>query len=188
MISTLSSNYSIFPVNQAEGSGRGSQAGGPGAGLEGLDVVEFSGAGRLLANEPLLLPTAANVRKLSAALSAELGQFLREAGLEGQGAVEFELAGDGQLRVKGQDADRVAGLLAANPDLAERLRTLAAISSHACQMEEHLRFQRDYRAGNNPQEVVARYGHLFARGPQITLSFDRQELRVLVDGRAWPDG
>jgi hypothetical protein len=195
MILPVSSNYG---VSSRTAAGPASLPGGEAltgsrsrASFEGLDVIEFSNRGALLAAEPLLLPTASNVRKLSAALSDELGRVFRSAGIEPEPPVEFEVeAWDGSLWVKGDrpDAGQIADLVNADPELKRQLQTVAAISSHACQMEEQLSFQREYRGSNNPEAVVAKYYYLFgaSKTPAVSLRFDGQALEVLIDNETWP--
>jgi hypothetical protein len=130
-----------------------------------------------------------NVRKLSAALGKELGSFFRENGISGEPPAEFVMDGAGQLTVKGDrsDRERIAELVNADPELARRIRTLITISSHAYSLPEHLRFQAEYRASDNPEAVVAKYNHLFGRRESHAFSvrFDGERADVLSDGKVW---
>ena len=165
----------------------------PSSAEDALDTVSISGGSPLLSKARLILPTLENVRKISSALKDELGNFFRKSGIPLQPPVELSVNGEGKIMVKGdrEDREQIAERINENADLAERVRTLSAISGIAWSLPEHLRFQAEYRASNNPETVVARYSHLFGprSSPQISMRFgeksDGDGMEVLVDGKPW---
>jgi hypothetical protein len=40
-------------------------------------------------------------------------------------------------------------------------QTISRIRNHVLRIDEHLAFQREYLASNNPEMVLAKYSHLF---------------------------
>ncbi len=161
------------------------------AGLEGqLDTIQFSNSSGLLSGEALILPTAANVRALSARLSNDLAALLRDAGIPAQPPIELDVdETDGRIRVKSSrpDAGQIEALLNGTPAIRKEIQTVAAIASHASQVEASLEFHRAYMASSDPERVVAEYRHLF--GPRqrqnLTLRFDGSLVEILSDGDVW---
>jgi hypothetical protein len=87
------------------------------------------------------------------------------------------------------DGKHIAELINASPDLADRIRTLAAINSHAWSLPEHLLFQAEYRPSSNPEAVIVKYSHLFWRQEPHTFSVRFQDCHdmVIIDGKEWMD-
>lgn len=158
---------------------------------QGCDTVRISSQSRLLASQPLLLPTESTVRELSETLSASLDALFDEAGLAIQPPVELRVdEQSGEIVASGDrdDIEQINELLNADPELRQQIQTTLAIASHAAGMQESLKFQREYRASSNPEQVAARYAHLF--GAQMphgqALSYGTDGAQVLVDGQPWP--
>jgi hypothetical protein len=154
-----------------------------------FDVADFSAAAGLL-SEPLLLPTAQNVRELSAELSAKLARIFARTGLSISNQIEFRVdRSTGSIGVGGcaSDAQSIEEIVNNDPELKRLFQTINAISTHAYEIPQHLNFQREYLASNNPEQVVAKYASLF--GPQsvhdFSMTFDGSIIRMLVDGRVW---
>jgi len=196
----ISKEYSPFLTaaagNTASSTGGGSALRADGrcnacAANKGSDAVQLSTEGRLMAGlGDLILPTEANVRRLSAALSKELGGFLSGLGISPQPPVEFSVGSAGDIQIKGDRADKeqILGLINGNESIKTQIRNLAAISSHAVGMEESLKFQEEYLASSNPESVVAKYSYLFGsyrRQHSISLMFDGNGIRVMSDGKQW---
>mgnify|MGYP001170069368 CR=1 FL=1 len=155
-------------------------------GVERFDVTDFSAASGLL-SEPLLLPTTRNVKELSADLSAKLAYIFSRAEMSPEPPVEFRVDGrTGWITVNSDfpDAQRVEELVNADPEVKRLFQTVNAISSHTYEIPKHLKFQREYLASDNPEQVVAKYSSLF--GPQpghdISMVFNGSAIRMLVDG------
>ena len=135
-------------------------------GAQDYDVVSFSSGSQLLANTPLLLPTAGNLQKLSLSLSSSLDAAFEQWGVSTEPPIEIQVDGTGRIKVSGDrpDASQIEEKLNADPELAGQIRTTNAIGSHVRGMESSLQFQQEYTASDNPNAVVAKYGWLF--GPQ----------------------
>lgn len=112
-------------------------------GANDTDSARFSMAGRLLAQlhsdspDPLrglLEPAPGNLRLLSAELAAKIGEILVQAGIDPGLAVDFEVDDTGTVRVGGhrQDADRIAAVLDAHPQVQ---RLIAYLHVLTCQAE-----------------------------------------------------
>ncbi|MDQ5988636.1 MAG: hypothetical protein CSYNP_04397 [Syntrophus sp. SKADARSKE-3] len=160
----------------------------------GVDSVRMSAEGRQLASslrDSLILPTAENVRLLSAALSDELDRFFARAGIESQPPVEMSVDwNSGNIQIGGERGDKkqIEELINGDADIAADIRNLAAISSHAAAMADSLKFQAEYRTSSNPESVAARYACLFGSGQpshDIALVFDGDGVQVMSDGNAW---
>ena len=157
------------------------------------DTVQLSGRGRLAASgllDGLILPTKENVCKLSATLSQDLAGFLGEMGVSANPPVEFTVDSLGEIRINGDrpDKDRILQAVKGNEKIAQEIRNVTAIASHAAAIAESLKFQEEYRASNDPESIVARYSHLFSptqRYHQISLAYDRIAINVLTDGKVW---
>lgn len=149
------------------------------------DTVHFSKEGCLRVSEllnGLILPAEENVRKLSGKLSQDLKELLN--GLVDCGPLEFTVDGSGEIRITGDRRDKMLILEAidGNEQVKEEIRTTAAIASHAAGFAESMKFQKEYRASNNPESVVARYSYLFGPAPrshQISLVYDGDNVNVL---------
>jgi hypothetical protein len=157
------------------------------------DTVELSKDGRLAVADllsDLMLPTEENVRKLSAQLSRDLGSLLTNAGISAEPPITFSTGYSGEIVVEGNRPDKEQILKAVNADekVSQEIRNTAAISSHAAGMAESLEFQREYRASNDPEAVVAKYSHLFTSGQRshhTALVFDGHGIDVMSDGKTW---
>lgn len=158
-------------------------------GVERFDVADFSSAAGLL-SEPLLLPSERNVKELSADLSAKLTDVFYRSGISPQPYVEFKVDVDtGLIMVKGDchDAQEIERAINSDPEMKRLFQTINAISTHAYEIPKHLKFQREYLASHDPEQVVAKYASLFGRqsGHDFSLAFDGNCIRMLVDGRVW---
>ncbi len=194
----VSNDYTGFPTygvrrTYASGNRTGAQALQANAQEGTADTVRLSGNGRLAASgllDGLILPTEENVQKLSAALSRDLGGLLKGLGISSNPPIEFSTGSSGEIQIKGDRPDKERILEAVNGDekVAGEIRTTAAIASHAAAIAESLEFQREYRASNNPESVVAKYSSLFGATRQshhISLVYDGSTVDVLSDGEAW---
>ncbi len=159
----------------------------------GTDTIQLSNQGRSLRDsgllDTLILPTRENVARLSSELSPVLSQLFAGTGISTQPPIEFSVAGDGSLQVNGDraDKDKIMQVVNANPEAASKIRTVAAIASHAAAMEESLKFQQEYLASNNPEGVVAKYSYLFnsSRQHSTAVCFDGSAATVNFDGKYW---
>jgi hypothetical protein len=160
----------------------------------GGDTVRMSAEGMQLASslrDSLILPTAENVRRLSADLSDELDRFFARAGIGSQPPVEMSVDWNtGNIQIEGErgDTKRIQELINGNADIAADIRNLAAISSHAAAMADSLKFQAEYSADGNPESVAARYAYLFGSSQpshDIALVFDGDGVQVMSDGNVW---
>lgn len=152
------------------------------------DTVHLSRQGRLLAlDEPLLLPSAANVRKMAAALSDGLHHAFHASGISPHPPVEFDVdETNGEIRVKGNRADlhRIVTLLDANPHLRRQIRNVAAISRHAIHMHLRMKLQHDCRAGIDTTNAATKYAQSFGeqKPMDLCLHFDNEGIQVLAYG------
>jgi len=132
----------------------------------------------------LLLPSIRNVQTLLAALGSDLAEAFQHAGVPTQPPVDIQLdSRNGHIRVSANrpDAAQIEDTLNSDPQLARKIRTTLAISSHAYGIQRSLQFHREYLHSDNPDEVVARYGHLFG-APQkheTALRFEGTSITVL---------
>lgn len=199
MLSSISGNHAGTMPEVTLPNKRGNQDNGDGfpeglssASLRGVgpfDVTDFSAASGLL-SEPLLLPTTRNVKELSADLSAKLAYIFSRAEMSPQPPVEFRVDGrTGWITVNSDfpEAHRVEELVNADPEVKRLFQTVNAISSHTYEIPKHLKFQREYLASDNPEQVVAKYSSLFGQQPghDISMVFNGSAIRMLVDGSDW---
>ena len=194
MISSVSHAAAIYKAISTNAV-QASHAPGNGASAEkshicATDTVEISQSGsRLLDNTALFLPTPENVRKKTAELEAMMATIFRENGIANDPPVELSMNSEGTITVTGEhpDADRIAEALNADEGLTRLFHTVEAISSHARSMQEHIRFQEEYRASGGSPAVVAKYSHLFAhQTPQeITMRYGGSGIDLLFDGTVW---
>jgi hypothetical protein len=177
------------------GGGKNAAAGqnhAPG-GNQGYDPVQLSQAGRLAATgllDSLILPTADNVRRLSATLSQDLAALLANAGISPQPPLEFDMSPTGDIQIRGDrpDKEKILEVINADENVSKQIRTTVAISSHAAAMAESLKFQREYLASSDPESVVAKYSYLFDALPKshnTSLVFDGNGISVLDNGKEW---
>lgn len=61
-----------------------------------------------------------------------------------------------------QNGGRPEEILSPEHECTEsRTATIAKIRNHVLRIDEHLEFQREYLASNNPEKVLEKYSHLF---------------------------
>jgi hypothetical protein len=194
---SISGNYRSFPAPAANSvvSSHGDKGNVNSCTSDtGDDAVQVSAEGRLLAStlmQDLILPTEENVRRLSAALSEDLGNFLNESGISAQPPIEIGIDwNSGNIQVKGDraDSEKIESLINGNEKIKGQIRDLEAISSHAAAMADSLKFQEEYLASSNPESVVAKYSYLFSSHRQsdsISLLFDGNSVQVKSNGEQW---
>jgi hypothetical protein len=159
----------------------------------GTDAIQLSTKGRLLSDsgvlDTLILPTRENVARLSSELSPVLAQLFAGTGISTQPPIEFSIASNGALQVNGDrtDKDKIMQVVNADPEAASKIRTVAAIASHAAATEESMKFQQEYLGSGNPEGVVAKYSYLFnaSRHHSTAVCFDGSAVTVNVDGKYW---
>lgn len=154
--------------------------------------VTLSAAGRGLAALPdVMQPNPVTVRQLATDLALMAGKIFREANLPAAPAVEFATDGSGRIHVGGnrEDKAQIESLLAENPELAQAVRDLNAISSHAnaIHTQGHLELSAEYQASDDPQAVAAKYSRLFSGGMRndVRTVFEGDRVDVVGNGQRW---
>lgn len=154
--------------------------------------ITLSAAGRGLASMPeLMQPNSLTVRQLATELARTAGKIFRDADIAPTPPVEFRVDGAGGIHVGGEREDRarVEALLAETPELAQAVRNLNGIASHAHAIEAqgHAAFSAEYQASSEPQAVVARYGHLFSGmlRNDTSVVLDGERVDVVANGQRW---
>ncbi|RJR30527.1 MAG: hypothetical protein C4576_33440 [Desulfobacteraceae bacterium] len=152
-----------------------------------FDPAGVSTAAALL-NEPLLLPAARNVKELSAELSARLADIFSLSGIPSHPPVHFRVdEKTGRIKVESDSpaARQIEELVNADHDVKPLFETINAISTHTSEMPKHLKFQREYLASNNPEQVITKYSSMFGPRPDHRLSmiYSGGTIRMIVDGK-----
>lgn len=157
--------------------------------IKRFDLGSGSPAAGLL-NEPLLLPTARNVKELSADLSEKLADIFSRSGIPSHPPVRFkvdERAGRIKAESDSPAALQIEELVNGDHDVKLLFETISAIGSHTYEMPKHLQFQREYLASNDPEQVITKYSSLF--GPQpghhFSMIYNGSTIRMIVDGKEW---
>ena len=158
-------------VNSLLAKAKGPDASGVEAGSQG-DKLMKAASDAALANAAKGVKAAAGQRQLEAkatALATELQAALKQAGVKLGGPVEFSVAADGQLAIKGtqKDADAARSFLKNDPrepSFASRLGTLAKeTDAHSQTLRQHAAISQAARYGANASGVMSLYGSLLQR-------------------------
>jgi len=195
MISSISGNHAE-PVPEGALSNKGVHRNSGDGFPDGLSRVspirvkphDLSGAPTAagLLNEPLLLPTARNVKELSADLSAKLADIFSRSGIPSHTHVLFKVDEKAcRIRVESDSPaeGQIEELVNADHDVKLLFETINAIGSHTYEMPKHIQFQREYLASNNPEQVITKYSSLFGPRPGHLLSmiYNGSTIRMIVD-------
>jgi hypothetical protein len=153
------------------------------------DTVQTSSASSL-ASQSLLMPTEENVQELSARLADKMNSLLKKSGIRSTPPIEISVdANTGKIKVNSDraDAKTIEAVLNANKEVKQLAQTVNALSSHTYDLNEQLQFQKEYRASNNVEAVIAKYASLFGTQKTHTFSMrlDGSRMQVLADGKAW---
>jgi hypothetical protein len=117
-----------------------------------------------LLNSELILPSMANVAKLTEGMNELMDNLYKENGISKNPPVELSYSyADNKVKVIGnrEDAAEIEELINSDPEMKEYTRTYLAISETAMAIQESIKFQEEYRNSNNPEAVVAKYAYLF---------------------------
>ena len=158
-------------VNSLLAKARGADASGVEAGSQG-DKLMKAASEAALANAAKGVKGAAGQRQLESkatALSTELQAALKQAGIRLGGPVDFSLAADGQLAIKGTDKDTDAAKAFLKndksvPGFASRLAALAKeADAHSQTLRQNAAISQAARYAANATGVMSLYGSLLQR-------------------------
>lgn len=192
-IGSVAQAYGVAQTSNASRASSGAKE--PDSPGSAADTVQFSAQGKTLAElPPLMLPTRANVQKLSGELAADLKNLFHEAGIDAKPDVGFEVGPyTGKVSVKNNrpDAQKIAELIKSNPEIEMKIHNVAALSSHVVAMGPAMEADAAYRAANSDEEVrnvIAKYASVYSGYVKVTdfsLTFDGSDLQVNADGSPW---
>ncbi|PLX70276.1 MAG: hypothetical protein C0602_05545 [Denitrovibrio sp.] len=129
-----------------------------------ISVKQVQITGTKLSNEPLMLPNQASLKELSERLDYMLDLLFVRNDIPKDPPVEMQYSYTRtEIIIKGDrdDIDKIANLINEDEDISDLARTTLAIASHVINMAESLRFQKEYRDSEEPQEVVEKFAYLF---------------------------
>ena len=158
-------------VNSLLAKAQGAASPGVEAGSQG-DKLLKAASEAALANAAKGVKAAAGQRQLEAktsALATELQAALRQAGVKLAGSVDFSVAADGQLAIKGneKDADAAKAFLKNDPrvpSFASRLGALAKeADAHSQTLRQNAAISQAARYAANATGVMSLYGSLLQR-------------------------
>lgn len=158
-------------VNSLLAKAKGADTSGVEAGSQG-DKLMKTASDAALANAAKGVKAAAGQRQLESkatALATELQAALKQAGVKLSGSVEFSVAPDGQLAIKGthKDADAARAFLKNDqrvPSFASRLGALAKeADAHSQTLRQNAAISQAARYAANASGVMSLYGSLLQR-------------------------
>jgi hypothetical protein len=141
--------------------------------------------------DTIILPTFSNLEKISGSLSGILSKFFMESGISTNPPVDISVNPyTNEIEISGgrEDAAGIEEMINSNEDLKDKILTVNAIASHVCQMPEHLAFQKEYFESDYPEQVLAKYSHLFSDNNSehsISFKFSPGGLEIYYDGEPW---
>ena len=112
----------------------------------------------------LILPTMANVEKLSAGMNELMDNLYKDNGIPQDPPVELKYSySENKVKVVGdrEDAAEIEDLINSDPEMKEYTRTYLALAETAMAIQESIEFQDEYRNSSNPESVIAKYADLF---------------------------
>ena len=172
---------SLLAKSQANGQAKdqGTVTAGVEAGSQG-DKLMKAASDAALANAAKGVKAAAGQRQLESkatALAAELQAALRQAGVKLGGAVDFSVAANGQLAIKGtqKDADAANAFLKNDqrvPSFASRVAALAKeADAHSQTVRQNAAISQAARYAASASGVMSLYGSLLQRQDGSTAVF-----------------
>jgi len=153
---------------------------------------EGSSTGFLNINElpPLLLPSAQNIKALSAHASSRFKQMLSDYNIPvAPNNISYDAAGGIQLPADYAYASELKQALQENAGIGRELSTINALSSHYVEIQKRIPFTKEMSNANSQSaknNIITKYSHLLNDNhnySSLALSFSKQgNLSILADG------
>ncbi len=154
--------------------------------------AESSPAGFLNINElpPLLLPSAQNIKVLSAHASSRFKQMLSDYNIPAApNNISYDAAGGIQLPADYAYTSELKQALQENAGIGRELSTINALSSHYVEIQKRIPFSEEMSNASSQSaknNIIAKYSHLLNDNhsySNLALSFSKQgNLSILAEG------
>jgi hypothetical protein len=160
------------------GAGDGSPVAGGGNSV--TDSVRLSDQGRMMSRlSAVMPPTPENVRKLSAGLAGDLKNLFRQSALDARRGIAFDVDSyTGEVSIKGNrpDAPAIATVLGRQPNIAQQIQNIAALSRHVVVTEQAADTRQANRVAQSAAQINSMAGDYTSR---FSNSNDAQDFAVI---------